>query len=390
MKRLLLSLILLVPSAVLAADDSKTIPALRTKAADGWLLLFDGATTFGWHVNGEVQVKDEALILGGDKATTTTLTFGSFEMNLAYRCEGEKPASLHMTRWGKTFLQRDDTTLGKFQGKPGEWDRLTLHYDANTARAEVRTTNSQSVFGTAIGTGRTSLTFEVPAGTRLVVGEAKWRPLGLLSIFSGKDLTGWKEFPGKKSRFAVEEQGLLTIKDGPGDLQTEEQWDDFTLQIDCKTNGKNLNSGVFFRCRPGEYQNGYEAQIHNGFTAEPLKEYTLDEYDPETNKLTGTKKVKYTAQDYGTGGIYRRQPARFQVAQDNEWFTMTVLAVGKHLAVWVNGVQVTDWTDNRPASDNARTGYRLEKGPISLQGHDATTDLAFKNIRIAEVPPEKK
>ena len=70
---------------------------------------------------------------------------------------------------------------------------------------------------------------------------------------------------------------------------------------------------------------------------------------------------------------------------------MTILAEGKHLGVWVNGLMVTDWTDNRPLKENPREGCRLEKGAISLQGHDPTTDLSFRNIRIAELPaPEKK
>ena len=78
-------------------------------------------------------------------------------------------------------------------------------------------------------------------------------------------------------------------------------------------------------------------------------------------------------------------PARKEVAKDGEWFTLTVLAHGNHFATWVNGVQVVDWTDERPRSDNARTGCRLEAGHISIQGHDPTTDLSFRNIRIAEL-----
>jgi hypothetical protein len=117
----------------------------------------------------------------------------------------------------------------------------------------------------------------------------------------------------------------------------------------------------------------------------PEKEYAIEEYDSETHKLTGTKKVKYAAQDYGTGGIYRRMPARRAVAKDKEWFTMTVVAHGRHIATWVNGIQVVDWTDNRPENENARNGCKLGKGAISLQGHDATTDLSFRNIRIAEL-----
>ncbi len=64
---------------------------------------------------------------------------------------------------------------------------------------------------------------------------------------------------------------------------------------------------------------------------------------------------------------------------------MTIVAHGNHLATWVNGIQVTDWYDNRPKSDNARTGCKLEAGHISIQGHDPTTDLSFKNFRIVEL-----
>ena len=74
------------------------------------------------------------------------------------------------------------------------------------------------------------------------------------------------------------------------------------------------------------------------------------------------------------------------MAKDREWFTMTVLAQGRQLAVWVDGILVTNWTDNRPDNENARNGYRQAKGPISLQGHDPTTDLYFRNFRIAELP----
>ena len=78
-------------------------------------------------------------------------------------------------------------------------------------------------------------------------------------------------------------------------------------------------------------------------------------------------------------------PARSEVAKDGEWFTLTVLAVDNHFATWVDGIQQVDWTDNRPANDNARNGYRSEAGHISLQGHDPTTDLSFRNLRIADL-----
>jgi hypothetical protein len=94
--------------------------------------------------------------------------------------------------------------------------------------------------------------------------------------------------------------------------------------------------------------------------------------------------------DYGTGAIYRRMPARLGIAKDGEWFTLTVVADGKHLATWVNGIPVVSWVDNRPPSANARTGCCLNAGHISLQGHDPTTDLSFRNFRLAELPREER
>jgi hypothetical protein len=88
--------------------------------------------------------------------------------------------------------------------------------------------------------------------------------------------------------------------------------------------------------------------------------------------------------DFGTGAIYRRVPARKVVPNDNEWFTMTLVAQGKHLATWVNGYQTVDWADDRKDDDNPRKGARTSAGHLSIQGHDPTTDLSFRNIRILE------
>src|SRR5207244_1479297 len=118
-------------------------------------------------------------------------------------------------------------------------------------------------------------------------------------------------------------------------------------------------------------------------------EYTVEEFDPKTHEKTGTKKVMSAATDFGSGAIYRRIPARKQAAIDRVWFTMTVYADGNHFATWVNGLPMVDWMDNRALKDNPRQGCRLEKGPISLQGHDPTTDLNFRNIRLVELPSEK-
>ncbi len=62
---------------------------------------------------------------------------------------------------------------------------------------------------------------------------------------------------------------------------------------------------------------------------------------------------------------------------------MTIHADGPHMAVWVNGYPVCDWTDRRAPDENPRNGLRLKAGTIILQGHDPTGDFMFRNLRIA-------
>jgi hypothetical protein len=386
------SLLLLTAAALLAptlrADDPKPNTLTPQEAGDGWLLLFDGETPFGWTAEpgGALMVKDGILQLQAGRLRNTT-AFYDFVLKFECKVTGaEKHADAQLHFAGKAF------DLALPQDKKPAWSEARLYCAAGKYSFRLKTSRGELPIaaGTFAAAAASPLEFTAADGVRLELRGVALLPVEMKRLFNGKSLEGWKEFPGKKSKFAVNDKLEVTLKDGPGDLQTEGKYGDFLLQIDCISHGKFLNSGVFFRCRENEYQNGYEAQIHNGFTAEAKKEYVLEEYDPKTHQLVGKKKEKYTAIDYGTGAIYRRVPARKAVAKDNEWFTMTVVAHGNHFATWVNGVQVVDWMDNRPANSNARNGFRLEPGHISLQGHDPTTDLSFRNIKIAEYPAAKK
>jgi hypothetical protein len=92
----------------------------------------------------------------------------------------------------------------------------------------------------------------------------------------------------------------------------------------------------------------------------------------------------------GTGSIFRRSEARRVVSDDCQWAAVTLVAVGPHMSVWVNGHQVTDWKDERAADANPRKGVRLDAGTMMLQAHDETTDVSFAEIRAAELSPRQK
>jgi hypothetical protein len=192
------------------------------------------------------------------------------------------------------------------------------------------------------------------------------RPLGLDPLFDGESLTGWRIVPGSEGQFEVTEHSIH-ITGGRGFLETERTAADFVLQFEAKTHGDGLNSGIFFRTQPGTKEapsNGYEFQIHNGFR-------------------DGDRNVPV---DHGSGAIFNRVKARRVVAHDHAWLTATLIADGPHFATWVDGIQMVDWTDGREPDDNPRKGLRLSPGHFSLQGHDPTSNLEFRNLRLADWP----
>jgi hypothetical protein len=351
-------------AAGLAAVAEPPKPALTAQElTDGWVSLFDGETTFGWKIDGPAEVKDGVLVLGtGKKATAyPTTDFGdSFEYSLEVRGAGRID--------GPRGFSQFDT------GPRAGWGRVVYSQSPGSVSGSALTQGASST-ETGDASKRPELAsapllIETDGKTPLEVRAVKLRPVGAKPIFNGKDLTGWKLFEGDakraKSKVAVTPAGEIGLKDGPGDLQTTTTHADFVLQLECKTNGKGLNSGVFFRCLPNEYQNGYEMQIQNLYVGDRTK-----------------------PADFGTGAIYRRVPARKVVADDGEWFGMTLVARGNHISTWVNGYQTVDWTDDRPADPNPRKGSKGGAGHLSLQGHDPTTDLLFRNLRLADLPARK-
>jgi hypothetical protein len=192
------------------------------------------------------------------------------------------------------------------------------------------------------------------------------RPLGLNTRFDGRSLAGCTPVnpatlrPGTGPTWTLD-GGRLHARGGPGAMELSGRYADFVLQAELCTRGRYSNGGIFFRNPPGTCMMGYEAQIYN----------RCEDGDPARPAV------------YATGAIDDRQNARRLVSRDGTPFLMTIIAHGPHLATWVNGVQVTDWTDTRPRDETPRRGLRTEAGTIQLQAHDPDTDLDFGRIGIA-------
>ncbi|HCK40614.1 MAG TPA: DUF1080 domain-containing protein [Planctomycetaceae bacterium] len=376
--------------------------------AAGWISLFDGETLFGWKPTSDVdwQVREGAIQASEGKAgwLMSTSQFADYELHLEFKA----PATTNSGIFLRSLLNPKNPThdcyevniapadnpfpTGALVGRKkwesdlpwtsypppnvlqdievlDTWDGHWHVFDITMMRNKVRIQCDGHLFHEYIDpqprlAGYIGLQFREG---EIAFRNIRLKPLGTKPLLNGKDLTGWNTERAEASRFEVTPAGELRVLDGRGQIESEASFADFVLQTDCYINGDALNSGIFFRCIPRDFMMGYECQIHNG-------------------KVDGDPTQP---QDCGTGGIFRRQNARRIVAQDRQWFTITLAADGPHMAAWVNGTQVSDWTDTRAPHENPRKGLRLQPGTLALQGHDPTTDLRFKNMRLAELSDAK-
>jgi hypothetical protein len=219
------------------------------------------------------------------------------------------------------------------------------------------------------GKFKQTIQLEKPAPLRLASGaklvSLKLRPVNLEPLLNGKDLARCTiikhpKLPEERQTKWSVEQGALRGVGGPGAVEVEGEYADFVLQVNVRTREKLVNGGVFFRAIADDFMNGYEAQVFNA----------CYEQDP-------AKPARYS-----TGALDDRQLARRLVSRDFEPLVMTIVAVGPHIATWVNGYQTTDWTDDRENHENPRSGRRLAAGAVQLQAHDPETDIEFRSVSI--------
>lgn len=368
-------------------DDFGPTPGLsKDQIADGWLSLFDGETLYGWKavtqanwrvVDGTIEVSE------GDRGLLrTTSQFDNFEMTLEFKADAHTNSGIFLRTspspknpsndcYELNIAHIDDNPFptGSLVGRSkstmehthDRWHHFRILADGPKIKVwldDERTV--EYIDPNPLGKGF--------IGLQLNSGKVAFRnicikPLNENRLFDGTNLNHWSTSQKLASEFKITDKNELQISGGKGQLESVDTFGDFLFSMKCKTNAEGLNSGVFFRCIPGDVMNGYESQIQNQFKNE-------DRTQPV---------------DCGTGGIFRRTQSRRVNANDLEWFSKTIITNGAHISVWVNGYQVTDWTDTRPKNANPRKGLRLEKGTIIFQGHDPTTDILLKDIRVREI-----
>ena len=182
-----------------------------------------------------------------------------------------------------------------------------------------------------------------------------------VSLFNGKDLSGWvpvTESDSEEPVFKVED-GCIVISGKPnGYLRTARQYGDYSLHVEWKWIGSGTNSGIFQRIQEGDkvWPTAYECQLMAGRAGDivslggaRIKEVP---YDPA---------VKFPMKKRVHSGAQIELP-------DGEWNRAEIICKGDKMMVYINGSLENE------ATLSYKTGY------IALQSEGGP--LAFRNIYI--------
>ena len=377
-----------------AAEDLLKSRLTSEQAAEGWVRLFDGYTLFGWEIASKSnwRVEDQAIVVDSGEAglLCTSVAWADYELQLEFKADASTNSGVFL----RTPLEPSDPAIDCYEvniaptdnpfpsgsivkrskvvdGQPSssgspldaeQWHLLQMSVIADEVVISIDGKQTCKYRDPKpLPAGRIGLQHN---SGKVAFRDIRIRPVGLKALLD-KQLSGWKRYPQKPGEFVVNEMGELRVTGGRGQIESNESYGNFVALIEGKTQSEKLNSGLFFRCMPGSDMNGYECQINHGIK--------------DNNPLAPI--------DCGTGGIFRRQDARIVAAEDQAWFTLLLVADGLQFAAWVNGLQVTDWKDTRPANENPRNGSRLDAGTLMLQAHDPTTDILFRKVNASELKP---
>jgi hypothetical protein len=177
-------------------------------------------------------------------------------------------------------------------------------------------------------------------------------------LFNGQDFSGWTK---SGNGIWTIEDGTITgrfdqSKPGAGYLFTNEEFTDFTLDLDFWVS-KGGNSGVFVR--------------------QPLRAFgTRGDERPAQRSTDGVEvQIDYNDPKNLTGAIYNRKNSTRLAGAEDRWNAYRIECRGPRVRVWVEGQLVNDY---QPLPS--------PKGAIGLQIHGGKPHdhvVRFRNIRLS-------
>ncbi|MCB1209013.1 MAG: DUF1080 domain-containing protein, partial [Verrucomicrobiales bacterium] len=199
---------------------------------------------------------------------------------------------------------------------------------------------------------------------------------GFVSLFNGKDLSGWRPVNVAADTFSVRDGMIVTTGVPTGFMATDRQYENFIIELDWRHMKEGGNSGLFIWGEglpaPGvPYAKGIEVQILDlGYE----KNKGAWEWFTSHGDIFPIWGATMTAIAPTAKTGVRSFPSEKRVKPSPEWNHYRVECNNGEIHLSVNGKEVTVGKDCTP-----------RKGFICLESEGS--EAHFKNIRIKELPP---
>jgi hypothetical protein len=187
---------------------------------------------------------------------------------------------------------------------------------------------------------------------------------GWVSLFNGKDLTGWKQLNGE-AKYTVENGVIVgtTVLNTPNSfICSEKNYSDFIFEVDLLVE-PDMNSGIQFRSESkADYNNG---RVH-GYQCE---------VDPSARAWSGG-----IYDEARRGWLYTLElnPKAQPALKMGEWNRYRVECIGNSIKTWINDVPCAHVID-----DMTPTGFiALQVHGIGNNKEKEGQQIKWKNIRI--------
>jgi hypothetical protein len=176
-----------------AAGDASPNTLTAEETAEGWVLLFDGQTTSGWRIDGDAEVKDGALLLGGARATRARFPRPlGCPFNLRFEYQVQVPAAPGTSIWCRLQDRGLWARGGEAENLPGAgagWVEVVMAatYDSRKDYYEQTSKSRNLLDGKFDRRGSSSskglgpprhakdLWLDVPAGAKIAVRGVKFK-----------------------------------------------------------------------------------------------------------------------------------------------------------------------------------------------------------------------
>lgn len=189
---------------------------------------------------------------------------------------------------------------------------------------------------------------------------------GFVSVFNGKDLTGWE---GPVENYEVVDGAIQCKKGKGGTLFTSEQYEDFVVRLEFKVPAGG-NNGLAIRY-PGEGNPAYDAMCE------------LQVLDNTAEKYANLDERQFHGGAYGMAAAHRGY-----LRPVGQWNYQEVTVKGSTIKVELNGTVILD-TDlskvnmKKVMAGSPHPGKDLKKGHFGFAGHN--DPVSFRNIAIKKL-----